>query len=152
MALAAYDWASLNTGATQAALAICSRAIQFHAHFPEWMAVVWAVSMLINCFVMLYVNQCILPKVEDQLKNCTLVADARRFWGLTGYIGKTQRSAAVFLALTSTRSLSKKGMVDMDEISRISPGHRRWICIPIWTGGANVLSGIWIQVLLGQLW
>ncbi|WP_426143385.1 hypothetical protein [Pseudomonas sp. DWP3-1-2] len=119
--------------------------------FLTWVVLASSFSIILNCLVMLYVDHFILPKVEDQLKNCKLVASARAFWGLTGKIGKIQRSAMVYLALTSTLRLSEKGMVDIDEVRRVSRRDRRWICIPMWVFIVSMSSGMIAMTLLRKL-
>jgi hypothetical protein len=87
--------------------------------------------LLLSSFaVSLYVQWKVLPKVEEQLKNCKIVTDAKAFWG-TGLRGWSHRYVMVNLALTSTRLLQRKGLVDVNEVNNISNADRRWICIPM---------------------
>lgn len=87
--------------------------------------------LLLSSFaVSLYVQWRILPKVEEQLENCKIVIDAKAFWG-TGIRGWSHRYVMVNLALTSTRLLERKGLVDVNEVNNVSKAYRRWICIPM---------------------
>jgi hypothetical protein len=116
-----------------------------------WAALVSGFAMLLSCFATIYVGHFILAKIEDQLKGCKVVTDAKVFWGNTGYVGKTQRYAMVYLALTATRRLSEKGMVDIDEVNRISIKSRRWICLPVRIGVPSFIIMCLALALLGKL-
>jgi len=117
-----------------------------------WVVSISTIVMILNFLVGLYVKQYILPVVEDQLKNCKVVADARAWWGTTGLYGKSYRYAMVNLALTSTKRLSEKGLVDMNEINQVSLSHRRWICIPMRVFCASMAISMLGSALMGRLW
>jgi len=117
-----------------------------------WLALVSGFAMLLSCFATIYVGHFILPRIEDQLKGCKIVANAKAIWGSTGYVGKTQRSAMVYLALTATRRLSEKGMVDIAEVNRISIKSRCWICLPVRIGVPSFIIMCLALALLGKLW
>ncbi len=120
--------------------------------FLGWVVVVSSFFMVINYCVMLYVDHFILPDVEGELKNCSVVAYTKSFWGRTGNFGRSHRYAMVYLTLTSTRLLSKKGMADVDEVSRISLKSRLWIVLPMRFGFVSFISGMIALALLGKLW
>lgn len=120
--------------------------------FLKWVVFASAVLVVADFLVSLYVNHYILPQVEAQLKNCKLVADTKALWGTTGLLGKMQRSAMVYATLTSTRRMREKGMVDIDEVSRVSRRHRLWICVPMWVGCGSLVAAFIALALLGRLW
>lgn len=120
--------------------------------FLKWVVFVSAVLIVIDYLVSLYVNHYILPEVEGRLKNCKSVAESKALWGNSGHIGKIYRSAAVYAALTSTRHMREKGMVDIDEVRQISREHRLWICVPMWVGCGSLATGLVGLALLGKLW
>lgn len=121
-------------------------------HTLRWIAAGASVVLLITYLVSLYVDRVVLPKVEAQLQNCRLVADTRSFWGTRGRFGRSQRYAMVHFALTSTRLLSKKGWVDIDEVKSISRADRRWICIPMNIAASCLITLAATMALLGELW
>lgn len=100
----------------------------------RWVLLADVLLLVPSYLVSLYVQQRILPEVEAQLSNCKIVMGFRSFWGAHGYVGKSQRYGVVYLALTSTRFLKRKGLVDIDEVSNVSAAHRRWICLPMRIG------------------
>jgi hypothetical protein len=117
-----------------------------------WLIVVSTIVIILDFFATLYVKLYILPKVEAQLKNCKIVTDAVAFWGTSSLAGKSYRYAMVNFALTSAKSLSKKGLVDMDEVNSVSLSHRRWICIPMHVFCVSMGTAMISLALLGKLW
>lgn len=117
-----------------------------------WLIVVSTFMIILDFFVTLYVKLYILPKVEAQLKNCKIVTDAVAFWGTSSLAGKSYRYAMVNFALTSAKSLSKKGLVDIDEINSVSLRDRRWICIPMQVFCVSMGTAMISLALLGKLW
>ncbi|MCS3470476.1 hypothetical protein M2401_004229 [Pseudomonas sp. JUb42] len=117
-----------------------------------WLIVISTIVIILDFFATLYVKLYILPKVEAQLKNCKIVTDAVAFWGTSSLAGKSYRYAMVNFALTSAKSLSKKGLVDMDEVNSVSLSHRRWICIPMHVFCVSMGTAMISLALLGKLW
>lgn len=117
-----------------------------------WVVFVCGAVIILDFFVTLYVKLYILPKVEAQLKNCKIVTDAVAFWGTSSLAGKSYRYAMVNFALTSTKSLSEKGLVDIDEVNSVSLSHRRWICIPMHVFCVSMGTAMICLALLGKLW
>jgi hypothetical protein len=117
-----------------------------------WLIVISTIVIILDFFATLYVKLYILPKVEAQLKNCKIVTDAVAFWGTSSLAGKSYRYAMVNFALTSAKSLSKKGLVDMDEVNSVSLSHRRWICIPMQVFCVSMGTAMISLALLGKLW
>lgn len=117
-----------------------------------WIALVSGLTMLLSCLTTVYVLHFILPKVEDQLKGCKGVTDAKACWAGAGYVGKSQRYAMVYMALNSTRRLSQRGMVNSDEVGCISKKNRRWICLPTRVGMFSFVIMCIALAVLGKLW
>jgi hypothetical protein len=117
-----------------------------------WLIVISTIVIILVFFAILYAEHYILPKVEAQLTNCKIVTDAIAFWGTTGLAGRGYRYAMVNFALTSTKSLSEKGMVDIDEVNSVSLSHRRWICIPMHVFCVSMGTAMICLALLGKLW
>jgi len=118
----------------------------------KWMVVGSGITVVVSFWVDVYAEFFVLEKVEAQLMNCTVVTDAKRRWDDKGYIGRRRRSVAVNLALTSTRLLSKHGMVDVDQVRGISVSQRRWMCIPLRVAATGLVTGSVALALLGRLW
>jgi len=110
---------------------------EMNKDFLRWILFGDTLLLLFSCAVSLYVQWKVLPKVEQQLENCRIVTDAKAFWG-TGLHGWSHRYVMVNLALTSTRLLERKGLIDINEVNNISKAHRRWICIPMRVDGVTL--------------
>ncbi|HEY0289477.1 MAG TPA: hypothetical protein VGC62_21145 [Pseudomonas sp.] len=118
----------------------------------EWVALISGFLMVLNFYVMIYVKYFILAAVEEQLSNCSIVNNAKRFWGGSGFVGRGHRLVMVNLALTATHQLSKKGMVDIDQVRRIPKSHRLWIVIPMNVSFVSMTICFLALALLGKLW
>ena len=109
---------------------------EMNKDFLRWFLLVDVLILIPSYLVSLYVQWKIVPVVEQQLSNCKLVTDAKAFWG-PGIHGWSHRYVMVNLALTSTRLLERKGLIDINEVNSISKPHRRWICIPMQVGTSS---------------
>jgi hypothetical protein len=114
--------------------------------------IVSGVISVVGFFVDVYVKYFILPDIEERLKKCRIVIDAKRCWDNSGFVGRRYRLVAVNLALTSTELLRQQDMVDINEVKSISAHQRRWICIPERVALTAFFAGITALALLGKLW
>jgi len=118
----------------------------------EWIVFVSGVLVVLSFWINVYVKYYILPEVEKRLQNCSIVVDSKARWGNSGFFGRSHRLVMVNLALTSTSLLHRRGMVNIDEVNRISRTHRRWICIPMNMALVGFIGGFGGLALLGKLW
>jgi hypothetical protein len=102
--------------------------------------------------VEIYVKYVVLPKLEDLLRNCMIVIDAKISWDRSGFIGRRYRLVAVNLALTSTELLRSRGLVNLDEVKQVPISLRRWVCLPDTVGLINFVVGMAALALLGEVW
>jgi hypothetical protein len=108
--------------------------------------------LLIGYLLMVYAAYFVLPEVEGRLKNCKLITDTQKYVGNIGHVGRMYRYAMAGMVFTSTRFLLKNGMIDIDEVSKISLRHRRWMCLPSWLAGTGFFSTMTFAALRGHLW
>ena len=114
--------------------------------------IVSGVISVVSFCLDVYVKYVILPEVEERLKNCRIVIDAKRCWDNAGFVGRRYRLVAVNLALTSTELMRQKSLVDIKDVASISSHQRRWICIPERVAITSFIAGITALAVLGKLW
>lgn len=115
-------------------------------------ALVSAGFLLIGHCLALYAAYRVLPQIEQQLYNCKIVTDAKRFWGPYSHPGKMYRYSMISLVLTSPGLLHKHGLIDLEQVRNLSVNHRRWITIPSRIGGIGLVTMLAALALAGRLW
>lgn len=119
----------------------------------------WGIVLLVSCAVliigyslMVYAAYFVLPEVEERLSNCKLIRDTKSFVGNLGHFGRMYRYSMAGMVFTSTLLLSRKGMVDIDEVRGVSAWHRRWMCLPMRIAGVGFVTAMIATALRGEIW
>lgn len=119
----------------------------------------WGIVLLVSCGVliagyllMLYAAYFVLPKVEEELQNCKLIKDTKAFVGDRKHFGRMLRYSMASMVFTSTRLLLEKGWADIDDVKKVSIGHRRWMCLPLRVVVIGGVAALIATALRGDLW
>jgi hypothetical protein len=86
---------------------------------------------VINFFLLMYVAFFKLPVVEACLKNCKIVSDTKSLWRGGDPVARLNRLAIISMVFTLGGALSRKGLIDVCEVSRVPAGIRVWILLPL---------------------
>lgn len=99
----------------------------------EGIALILLIVTFVNYFMLLYVAFFVLDDIEAMLANTRVVVDARVAGRGLGVVGRLYRVGMLFNALFFSRCWSKKGLVDLDELSKIPRKKRYWVYVTIIT-------------------
>ena len=106
----------------------------------EWMAIVLGGVLIINFFLMIYVACFVLEDIEAMLLNTKVVVDAKAVGACGRFVGGMWRMGMVFNAFLFAKSWSKKGIVSLEDVSRVPLRKKCWIYIPMFTAFLTSMS------------
>ncbi|GFZ69533.1 MULTISPECIES: hypothetical protein [Pseudomonas syringae group] len=80
--------------------------------------------------VIMLIAHIYVEAIESRLSNCSYVEDNKRVWSNAGLLGKVMRGGIISMVLIMPKMHAKRGLIDVQELSRLPKRYRYLLMIP----------------------
>ncbi|RMS75836.1 hypothetical protein ALP59_103110 [Pseudomonas savastanoi] len=80
--------------------------------------------------VIMLIAHMYVEAIESRLSNCSYIEDNRRVWSNAGLLGKVMRGGIISMVLIMPKMHAKRGLIDVQELSRLPQRYRYLLMIP----------------------
>ncbi|AVB21027.1 MULTISPECIES: hypothetical protein [Pseudomonas syringae group] len=80
--------------------------------------------------VIMLIAHIYVEAIESRLSNCSYIEDNKRVWSNAGLLGKVMRGGIISMVLIMPKMHAKRGLIDVQELSRLPKRYRYLLMIP----------------------
>ncbi|MGZ9707437.1 hypothetical protein ACXX81_15655 [Pseudomonas sp. GNP013] len=89
------------------------------------------IPMIVNLIATAVIAHKYVETIENLLPNCSFVSTIREAWSGGGLLGKFIRGGVIAIVMMMPNLCAKKGIVDIDEMSRLPAFYKGLLIIPM---------------------